>query len=138
MRQQTLTYACQCNDGTTPNVTAYEQTLPFFECLQYRAECVAATTDAAVQLACNNITCGAKGSPADFAAQISMSAAMASPTSTSASSSATAAPTSQTSAPAAASLTSSTGGAAVATAMSKNLGTGALVAGVFGGFAFLL
>lgn len=35
-----LTYQCVCGDGTTPNITMYTQTLPFFICQEWGNECV--------------------------------------------------------------------------------------------------
>lgn len=109
-----------------PNITAYEQTLPFFECLQYRVECVAATNDATAQIACNNIQCGTSGDPARVFS--SLTAAMASPTSSAAASSSMSTSAVATSAaPAAASSTSHA--AAPAMTMNAGFGTGALAVG---------
>jgi len=61
----------------TPNVTNYIQTIPFFECQEYKKFCVASYTDAYNQMLCNNIAC-ASADPARAAAAASISAAIAS------------------------------------------------------------
>lgn len=35
----TLTYACVCSDGLSPNLTQYSQTLPFFICQEWGNQC---------------------------------------------------------------------------------------------------
>jgi hypothetical protein len=37
-----LTYTCICDDGSSPNITQYSQTLPYFICTQWGNNCVAA------------------------------------------------------------------------------------------------
>ncbi|ROV88803.1 hypothetical protein VSDG_08973 [Cytospora chrysosperma] len=39
---KTLTYGCLCADGTQPNVSEYSLTLPYFVCVEYGSQCVAA------------------------------------------------------------------------------------------------
>lgn len=35
-----LTYTCVCDNGVSPNITQYSQTLPFFICQQWGNNCV--------------------------------------------------------------------------------------------------
>nr|POF26003.1 hypothetical protein CFP56_22151 [Quercus suber] len=36
----TLTYACVCSNGLSPNITEYSQTLPYFICTEWGSQCV--------------------------------------------------------------------------------------------------
>ncbi|KAL1609358.1 hypothetical protein SLS59_001724 [Nothophoma quercina] len=36
----TLTYSCVCENGVSPNITQYSQTLPFFICQEWGNQCV--------------------------------------------------------------------------------------------------
>lgn len=36
-----LTYQCVCDNGLSPNITQYSQTLPYFICQQWGNNCVA-------------------------------------------------------------------------------------------------
>jgi hypothetical protein len=36
-----LTYSCICDNGVSPNVTQYSQTLPFYICQAWGTQCVA-------------------------------------------------------------------------------------------------
>ena len=38
----TLTYGCVCGDGNRPNVSEYTLTLPYFTCVEWGSQCVAA------------------------------------------------------------------------------------------------
>ena len=38
--QDTLTYSCVCENGVSPNITQYSQTLPFFICQEWGNQCV--------------------------------------------------------------------------------------------------
>lgn len=38
---ENLTYSCVCENGVSPNITEYSQTLPFFICQQWGNNCVA-------------------------------------------------------------------------------------------------
>jgi len=55
-----LTFSCVCPNGTTPNVSAYKNTLPFFICEENRGQCIARhPNDAAGQQTCkDNAKCG--------------------------------------------------------------------------------
>jgi hypothetical protein len=58
-----LTYACVCSDGTSPNISQYSQTLPFFICQEWGNECVAncGGNDATCQTNCREQNpCGAQ------------------------------------------------------------------------------
>ncbi|KAF1912658.1 hypothetical protein BDU57DRAFT_523066 [Ampelomyces quisqualis] len=37
----TLTYSCVCDNGVSPNITQYSQTLPFYICQAWGTQCVA-------------------------------------------------------------------------------------------------
>lgn len=39
--QDQLTYTCVCDNGVSPNITQYSQTLPFFVCQEWGNQCVA-------------------------------------------------------------------------------------------------
>jgi hypothetical protein len=57
-----LTYDCICGNGITPNASEYSQTLPYFLCVEYGNQCVAACNgDTACQSGCrDNHPCGAQ------------------------------------------------------------------------------
>lgn len=57
-----LTYACVCGNGQTPNVNEYSLTLPYFICTEYGTQCVAACkSDNTCASACRqNHPCGAQ------------------------------------------------------------------------------
>ncbi|KAK6354021.1 hypothetical protein TWF730_008441 [Orbilia blumenaviensis] len=65
--QNTLEFACVCADGSKPDLVSYTNTLPFFICQQYIAQCVAGNaTEPDLQNICRNTnTCGDQD-PADF------------------------------------------------------------------------
>ncbi|KAK6511652.1 hypothetical protein TWF481_000561 [Arthrobotrys musiformis] len=65
--QNTLEYSCVCADGSKPDLLAYRNTLPFFVCQEYIAQCVAGNaTEPTLQNICRNTnTCGNQD-PADF------------------------------------------------------------------------
>ncbi|KAF3182789.1 hypothetical protein EYR41_005211 [Orbilia oligospora] len=65
--QNTLEVSCVCADGSKPELVNYRNTLPFFICLEYIAQCVAGNaTEPALQNICRNTnTCG-NLDPADF------------------------------------------------------------------------
>ncbi|KUI57123.1 hypothetical protein VP1G_04469 [Cytospora mali] len=39
---ESLSYGCLCSDGTTPNVSEYSLTLPYFVCTEWGNQCVTA------------------------------------------------------------------------------------------------
>ncbi|RVD83231.1 uncharacterized protein DFL_007627 [Arthrobotrys flagrans] len=65
--QNTLEFACVCADGSEPDLVNYRNTLPFFVCQEYIAQCVAGNaTEPTLQNICRNTnTCG-NLDPADF------------------------------------------------------------------------
>jgi len=58
--QSTLTYSCICSNGTAPDVSAYQETLPFYICEATYVQCIAANpNDAQGQDTCRkNQKCG--------------------------------------------------------------------------------
>ena len=58
--QSTLMYQCVCPNGTTPDCSAYTNTIPFFECQETFIQCIAAhPNDAQGQATCtDNEKCG--------------------------------------------------------------------------------
>jgi hypothetical protein len=58
--QSDLTYSCICSNGTAPDVSAYQETLPFYICEATYEQCIAANpNDAQGQDACRkNQKCG--------------------------------------------------------------------------------
>ncbi|KAJ4394026.1 hypothetical protein N0V93_003243 [Gnomoniopsis smithogilvyi] len=56
-----LTYGCLCSDGKTPNASEYSLTLPYFVCVEYVSQCVAACdSNSTCQGACQqDHPCGA-------------------------------------------------------------------------------
>ncbi|KAF3275872.1 hypothetical protein TWF173_006339 [Orbilia oligospora] len=65
--QNTLEVSCVCADGSKPELVNYRNTLPFFICQEYIAQCVAGNaTEPTLQNICRNTnTCG-NLDPADF------------------------------------------------------------------------
>jgi len=57
-----LTFDCICGNGQSPNASEYSQTLPYFICVTYGDQCVAACNgDTACQSACrDDHPCGAQ------------------------------------------------------------------------------
>lgn len=147
--QNTLTYGCVCADGTTPNTSDYEQTLPSFVCRKYRDQCVANNPrDKDAQDACLAIECGTKLPTEDSASSTVSSASSATESASSTGSgsseaSETASSTSgseeaasQTASDGAASATADS--AAVALNLASTYGTGLLAAGILGAFGLAL
>jgi len=103
--QTTLEYNCTCLTGTTPNISAYGETLPSLECESWVGQCTAAhPNDLAGQTFCQSFVCGSLNASAVGAGASSSSSAVggsstASNTASSTSGSATAA-TSKAAAPA--------------------------------------
>ncbi|KGO61709.1 hypothetical protein PEX2_016140 [Penicillium expansum] len=62
----TLKFSCVCSDGSTPDVTPYAQTVPFFVCQDTYIQCVNShPNDAEGQRACKKAaTCGSKNASA--------------------------------------------------------------------------
>ena len=61
LRQNSLEFECVCSDGETPDLSEYEETLPFYVCLEWRARCVEQSLeDAEAQQECIDVDCGSK------------------------------------------------------------------------------
>ncbi|CAI7594086.1 unnamed protein product [Penicillium glandicola] len=59
----TLKFSCVCSDGSTPDVTPYQQTVPFYVCQATYAQCITShPNDAEAQRACKKASanCGSK------------------------------------------------------------------------------
>ncbi|KGO77520.1 hypothetical protein PITC_037640 [Penicillium italicum] len=123
----TLKFSCVCSDGTTPDVTPYAQTVPFFVCQDTYIQCVAShPNDAEGQRACKKAAvCGSKNASEVTTTSTASSTTMSS--TTLALATATESSTSQTSSVAPASTT--TTNAAVALGDMTQYSTG-LVAGL--------
>lgn len=106
-----LTYNCVCSTMSTPNITQYTQTLPYFTCQQYIANCVASTNSAAVQKQCMSIQCGSMDSTRAATGGAAASSGSASSTA------------------AGAGAAASSGGASVASGASSAAGTATSAAG---------
>jgi hypothetical protein len=127
----TLKFSCICKDGTTPNMSDYQQSVPGLMCREWFDRCITASADNLdEQIACQAVTCGNKTAELNAA-----SSSSASPSSTggaaASSGGAGASPTS--SGPAAA---SSTGAAALAIA--REFGTPILFGGIAAIFGLAL
>lgn len=131
--QSTLSYVCTCTDGSTPNISDYSQTAPFFICEQWKANCVDNhPNDLNGITACNSVVCGMKNASSVEAAAQSSSSASASMTATrSASGSGTASPTKSGSA-------ASTSSGSAAMVVAQNYGTGIVVTGLLAIFGLAL
>ncbi|OBT42458.1 hypothetical protein VE00_07931 [Pseudogymnoascus sp. WSF 3629] len=149
---QKLTYKCLCEDGSTPALAKYKNTLPDFVCQANYAGCIKAhPNDAVGQGKCKsdiqdtcgtlNITDYKKGSGSGSSSGSSSGSASetSSPSSTGASSGGASKTTGG-------STTSSTSGAGAAASTSKaaavvngmDIGAGVLAAGLFGVFGYIL
>jgi hypothetical protein len=115
----------------------YQQTLPYFECLQYRTNCVAATDDAIAQRACINTPCGTLN-PVQALANYSSSLAAGTLQTTSAGSSASSGAASVTSAASSGvsgAVSSATGGASSAVSSAAGGASSAVASVTQGGGA---
>ncbi|KAK6335042.1 hypothetical protein TWF718_010484 [Orbilia javanica] len=85
--QTTLEVSCICADGSKPELVNYRNTMPFFICLEYIAQCVAGnTTEPTLQNICRNTnTCG-NLDPADFVPTTTIRTTAAAPSTTGSSS----------------------------------------------------
>lgn len=73
-----LTYNCVCTDASSPNISDFQQTLPFFICQTWRDQCVAQNpNDLEAQTDCLSLECGQRN-----ATEITESTTSALPTST--------------------------------------------------------
>ncbi|KAK2772047.1 hypothetical protein FQN53_004815 [Emmonsiellopsis sp. PD_33] len=101
--QATLTYECKCQDGKTPDVAKYKNTLPFFICQETFVQCIAShPDDLAGQRKCkeNQSKCGTIN-PAKEEDEPTTTAAKSSPTGTEAAATTKATPSATESEPAA-------------------------------------
>ncbi|KAK2751954.1 hypothetical protein FQN55_008696 [Onygenales sp. PD_40] len=99
----TLTYECKCQDGKTPDVAKYKNTLPFFICQETFVQCIAShPDDLAGQRKCkeNQSKCGTIN-PAKEEDEPTTTAAKSSPTGTEAAATTKATPSATESEPAA-------------------------------------
>jgi len=57
---ETLVYSCVCDDNSSPNITKYTQTMPYFKCTEWGTQCEQACNgDSACQSKCrSDHTCG--------------------------------------------------------------------------------
>ncbi|PNS17687.1 hypothetical protein CAC42_3082 [Sphaceloma murrayae] len=130
----TLQYSCVCSSGALPNISDYQQTLPFFVCQTSIAQCITANTDAAAQSRCRDVTCGSRNATAQSATTSS-----AAPSSTSASATSSGSSSASASGSATGSATpAASSGAAMALTVARDYGTPALLTGMLAifGFAF--
>ncbi|GAB7340589.1 hypothetical protein MBLNU457_7000t1 [Dothideomycetes sp. NU457] len=145
----TLTYNCTCSGGvTTPNITNYQGTLPFFICQRWIGDCTAAhPNDLAGQTACQSVQCGmANASEAQVSMSSSSSSASAtqssSATGTAAGGAAGAATTSggssATGSSTASSASASSSRSAAVANVAKDYGFGVLAAGMLAAFGLAL
>lgn len=136
-----LNYTCVCSDITTPNISSYEQTLPFYICEQWIIDCVAAhPNDLDGQTECQALTCGTKNASSAATTSSSASSSTSSAASSSSAAASTTAAGAATSGSSTASSTASAtaSGAAVALGLAKSYGTGALAAGMLAAFGLAL
>ncbi|KAK4500295.1 hypothetical protein PRZ48_008484 [Zasmidium cellare] len=132
----TLTYQCVCTDGSNPNITDYDQTIPSFICEQWKANCVDAhPNDLDGQTGCQSVTCGSRNASSNLAATTS-SAATTSATATSSSSAESTSASGTASSSASASATTSS--AAMAIHVAEQYGTGIVAGGLLALFGLVL
>ncbi|GAM85210.1 hypothetical protein ANO11243_032140 [Dothideomycetidae sp. 11243] len=137
----TLDYTCTCRSGNTPNISEYTQTIPFYVCQTYIAQCIAANTNSAqAQDKCKATQCGNLTANSESAATTSSaSSSSATPTASSASSASGSATASSTSGTASsASPTAAKSSAAMALAVGRAYGTPALVVGLLAAFGLAM
>ncbi|OBT64329.1 hypothetical protein VE03_06787 [Pseudogymnoascus sp. 23342-1-I1] len=152
---QKLTYKCLCDDGSTPDLAEYKNTLPDFVCQANYAGCIKAhPNDAVGQGKCKtdiqdtcgtlNITDYVKGSGSGGSSATSSGSASETATPSSTGGSGTTGGASETTGGSTASSTTGSGAAAAtsdsaAMAMTNmDLGAGVLAAGLFGVFGYIL
>ncbi|KAK4983054.1 hypothetical protein LTR66_008979 [Elasticomyces elasticus] len=134
----TLTYACTCTDGSTPNISDYQSTLPFYICLKSKDQCVAAHSDLSGQRACLAVTCGQRNASDASASSTTSSSAASSSTAAASSSGSGAAGAASGSATASASASATRSASAAAMGFAQNYGTSALFAGMLAVFGLAL
>ncbi|RAL60479.1 hypothetical protein DID88_000254 [Monilinia fructigena] len=129
-----LTYECICGSGLSPNASEYSLTLPYFICVQYGQDCVAACNgDNTCSSACrDDHPCGAQN-PTRINAT---SSATQSATATSGASSTSA--VAYTGLGGSSSTSTPKSGAQLTMDFGKSYGLAVVFAGVFAGFALVL
>jgi hypothetical protein len=131
--QTTLDWTCTCINGNTPNFTDYTQTMPFYICQQWIANCVASNQgDAEAQFACRTVVCGSTEPNSTESADEDT------PSSTSSASSSSATSGTPTSSGGASSAAATSQGAAAALSVAKTYGTGILATGLLAIFGLAL
>ncbi|EME39321.1 hypothetical protein DOTSEDRAFT_83110 [Dothistroma septosporum NZE10] len=134
--QTTLNYTCTCTDGSTPNITNYDQTIPSFICAQWKSNCVANhPNDLDGQTGCLSVVCGSANATSGESTASSSSAS--SPSSTSSGSAATGSATGSASA-SGASASATASSAAMALNIAQQYGTTIMGAGLLAVFGFAL
>lgn len=132
--QSTLNYTCTCSDNSTPNISDYTQTVPFYVCDQWVANCVDNHPDDLTgQAGCRSVTCGSQNVSE---AETTTSSAAPDATTSASSSSGTESPSTTTSSGAETSATESS--AAMAVHVVENYGTGILFAAMMALFGLAL
>jgi len=133
--QSDLTYTCVCNNGVSPDMSLYQNTIPSFVCQEYKGQCLANNAgNATAQDQCQKITCGNL-----TASNIISSSTSASSSTTSSSGSGTvASATSAVASGASSAASSASSAASTGAASAVTIGNGALVASLFGLFAYAL
>jgi hypothetical protein len=136
--QTTFTYTCICADGTVPDCTAYQQTLPFFICQATFSQCINDhPNDAEGQQTCiDDEKCGTKNATAVLVSGTSSAASSTITSFSSGSPSGTAGAGSSSSSATASAASTSSSGAAVAT--NQQLATGAFAAILMAAFKLLI
>jgi hypothetical protein len=129
-----LTYSCICSNGTVPDVSAYQDTIPFYICKETFVQCTAAhPDDAEGQDGCkNNQQCGTLNATAIEGSSEESSSSSA----TSATSMATSASAASGSGAAASGASATPTNAGIA--VSQQVTTGALAAIFLSAFKLLL
>lgn len=134
--QNTLAYTCVCNNGLSPDLSQYQNTIPSFECAEYKGQCLQNNAgNATAQDQCEKITCGTQ------TASNLISSSTSASSSSSAASSGSGAAASATSAMASGSSTAASSAATASHTGAANaitVGNGALVGSLFGVLAYAL
>ncbi|KAI4766866.1 hypothetical protein E4T45_14451 [Aureobasidium sp. EXF-8846] len=130
-----LSYTCVCNNGVSPDMSMYQNTIPTFMCQEYKGQCLSNNAgNATAQDQCQKITCGTM-----TASNIISSSASASSSSASSSGSGpVASATSAVASGASSAASSASSAASTGAASAVSVGNGALVASLFGLFAYAL
>lgn len=131
-------YQCTCTDGSSPNISSYDQTIPSFICAQWKTNCVDNyPNDLDGQTGCLSVVCGDKNASSGIAATSTSSAAMSSATASSSSSGSGAGSGSATASSSSSTATTSDS-AAVALRVAEQYGTGIIAGGLLALFGLVL